>query len=107
MRRPLPSVSAWIWAGILDFDLFAGLEGVCSRRARGSARTVAPSLQKRVQIGALDLDDNRLVALVADDGSLHYAAGHRFKPSSSVIFREHRFGARDHAANIAHARGLL
>src|SRR5262249_15820459 len=71
-----PAFQLGLRRAFLDFDDLAFLEGVLfvvRMEARGAAHRL---LQKRVQIGALDLDDHGLVALVADDGSLHYAARH-------------------------------
>src|SRR5262249_15286897 len=67
----------------LDFDDHAFLEGALFVMGVEARRAAHGLLQDRVQISALDLNDDGLVALVAHDGSLHHAARHRLKPSSS------------------------
>src|SRR5690242_17159769 len=64
----------------LNVDDFAFLEGVLFVVGVKARRAAHGLLQDRMQIGALHLHDDGLVAFVAHDLSGHYSARHRLRP---------------------------
>src|SRR4029078_7683735 len=64
----------------LNVDEFAFLEGVGFVVGVETRRAAHGLLQDRMQIGALHLHDDGLVALIAHDLSGHYSARHRLRP---------------------------